>query len=249
MPAENVTVNANFEIIGYTVAAVVNPVGAGTVEGTGVYNFGDAVTLTASANTGYQFVNWTDSENQVLGTELTYAFSMPAGDVTVNAIFELINEFTVTFNLTHAGSPVQGANITFDEQELVTDENGAASFILANGTYDYLITKEGYEDAQGQVVVDGSDKLVEIEMISGISSEGLISIMVYPNPAQEQINLVRSHTQPVTLEMYTDNGKLVRTESWTTKELKLNIQELKSGLYMIQISDNGTVKTLKFIKQ
>jgi uncharacterized repeat protein (TIGR02543 family) len=430
MPAGNVTVTANFEIVGYTVAAVVNPIGAGTIEGTGVYNFGDAVTLTATANTGYQFVNWTDSESQVLGTELTYGFNMPAENVTVTANFralvsasinptsgtlyesepenletiitwndasavvsivaemdgelfeltegedytitdidgttalltfitsdgkfvsdllkgesdivctinfdfgdaamytihyvyvdlyyvsfvvqdignntiegatitfngivlgegvydvglveagsyeysvskpgyitssgtldvidqdieqvvvlELINEFTVTFSLSSSGTPVQGALISIHGQELVSNADGIATIVLANGTYLFVVTKDGYDEIQSQLVVAGLDKLVEIEMTTGISTLTDVSVQIYPNPATDWIHILRNDENPATLEIYTDNGKLVRTESWTMRELVLNIQELKPGLYLIRISGGNTPETIRFIKQ
>jgi hypothetical protein len=62
-----VTTTGNNAIIGVaetpanvvTITTAVNPAGAGTVTGGGPYTIGNPVTLTASANTGYTFTNWT----------------------------------------------------------------------------------------------------------------------------------------------------------------------------------------------
>ncbi|HRX68915.1 MAG TPA: choice-of-anchor J domain-containing protein [Tenuifilaceae bacterium] len=70
---ENRNLTANFEIQSYTISATVNPSNSGSVLGTGTYNHGETVTLTATANTGYSFVNWTENGNQV-STNPTYSF-------------------------------------------------------------------------------------------------------------------------------------------------------------------------------
>ena len=50
---------AVFALNQYTVTVSANPPAGGTVSGGGTFSYGDAVTVTASANTGYSFVNWT----------------------------------------------------------------------------------------------------------------------------------------------------------------------------------------------
>lgn len=52
------TVQANFVIKTYNIAASVDPVGGGTVSGTGTYNHGASVSLTATPSAGYAFVGW-----------------------------------------------------------------------------------------------------------------------------------------------------------------------------------------------
>ena len=68
-----------------TITATVQPEGAGTVEGAGTYTQGETCTLTAHANTGYTFVNWTENDVEV-STEATYSFEVTA-DRTLVAHF------------------------------------------------------------------------------------------------------------------------------------------------------------------
>ena len=92
MPAQNVTVIANFEAIqppDYTVTLSVDPEGAGTTSGGGTYNEDDSVDIGATANAGYTFINWTDDDDSdvVVSTDVSYNFTMPAADVNYTAHF------------------------------------------------------------------------------------------------------------------------------------------------------------------
>ena len=57
--AGDATLTAHFALKTYTVTVTASPSAGGTVTGGGNYQHGDAVTVTASASSGYDFVNWT----------------------------------------------------------------------------------------------------------------------------------------------------------------------------------------------
>lgn len=61
----------------YTVTTASSPTVGGTTAGSGIYASGSSVTVTATANTGYSFVNWTESGSPV-STSATYTFSISA---------------------------------------------------------------------------------------------------------------------------------------------------------------------------
>ena len=85
----NRTLVANFTAnpVYYTVNVSVNPSGGGNVSGGGSYQQGQTCTLTATANTGYTFTNWTENGN-VVSTNATYTFTV-IGDRTLGAYFTL----------------------------------------------------------------------------------------------------------------------------------------------------------------
>lgn len=58
-PGTDAVLTATFVKETYTITAGVTPEGAGTVTGAGSYEYGTDVTLTATANSGYEFVYWT----------------------------------------------------------------------------------------------------------------------------------------------------------------------------------------------
>ncbi|MBR0304764.1 MAG: fibronectin type III domain-containing protein [Bacteroidales bacterium] len=138
MPASDVNVSAEFWIDTLTVNATANPAAGGTVTGAGDYEFGDLVTLTATANTGYTFVNWTQN-NQEVSTSATYEFTFDgaAGTRTFVANFSLNSyEISVSANPT-AGGNVNGGN---------TYNHGATAMLTANPSTGYHFvnwTKEG----------------------------------------------------------------------------------------------------------
>lgn len=94
-----------FKVPTYTVTATANPTAGGTVTGGGEYEEGTTVTLTATANEGYTFVNW--AENGSADTAITgNAFAMPAADVVVTAVFKPISySIGYTMNGGNASNP------------------------------------------------------------------------------------------------------------------------------------------------
>ncbi|MGB4206057.1 MAG: InlB B-repeat-containing protein, partial [Bacteroidales bacterium] len=111
MPAEDLILTANFEMTGYVLTLVVNPEEGGTVVGSGIYNVGDTVNISAIPNTGWEFINWTDSEGNLISNQPEHSFLMPAEDLTLIANFE-ITEYTLTLVANpEAGGIVLGAGI------------------------------------------------------------------------------------------------------------------------------------------
>lgn len=78
---------AESELISYSISASVNPSGGGTVSGTGTYSYGDSCTVSATANTGYNFVNWTEGGSTV-SSSASYTFTVSSARTLV-ANFEL----------------------------------------------------------------------------------------------------------------------------------------------------------------
>ena len=81
----DVTLVANFALDTHTVAVTAEN---GTVAGAGSFTHGTEVSLTATPADGYQFVNWTNGEEEV-STDNPYTFVV-AEDVAFVANFELI---------------------------------------------------------------------------------------------------------------------------------------------------------------
>lgn len=76
---------ANFALKQYTVTVSADPVGGGVLGGSGTFTNGAAVTVTATANSGYIFINWTDGDTEV-STDPDFSFTI-SGDRTLVAHF------------------------------------------------------------------------------------------------------------------------------------------------------------------
>ena len=97
---------ANFTAETYTITATANPTAGGTVSGAGTFVLNNTCTLTATANTGYTFANWTKDGN-VVSSNATYSFTV-TGSASYVANFTL-NSYTVTAT----ANPAAGGEVTF----------------------------------------------------------------------------------------------------------------------------------------
>lgn len=96
---------ANFSFNNYTITATANPAAGGTITGAGNYDHGTAVTLTATANEGYSFMNWTKNDS-IVTTETTYSFT-----ATENASF-VANFMQDTCVIAVVADPIEGGTVT-----------------------------------------------------------------------------------------------------------------------------------------
>ncbi|MFM7838821.1 MAG: InlB B-repeat-containing protein, partial [Chitinophagaceae bacterium] len=80
----------------YNVMTSSNPVAGGTTTGGGTYVTGVNVTVTATANSGYSFVSWTENGNQVSTTD-SYTFNSSANR---NLVANFAQNSTSSFNVT-----------------------------------------------------------------------------------------------------------------------------------------------------
>lgn len=109
--AGNKALVANFAPVAAGQFAVVlssNPVEGGVTTGSGAYDAGSAVTVTASPNNGFTFLNWTDNGN-VVSTSSSYQFTL-AGNRSLVANFSVIPASQLALNL--SSSPAAGGTTT-----------------------------------------------------------------------------------------------------------------------------------------
>lgn len=109
--AGNKALVANFKLIPAAQFAVVLsslPVAGGTTNGSGAFNAGSTVTVSANPNTGYIFVNWTDNGN-VASTSSSYQFILTANRSLI-AHFAAIP--ASQFALVLTSSPAAGGSTT-----------------------------------------------------------------------------------------------------------------------------------------
>ena len=93
----------------YTVNVSANPNIGGTVTGGGTYNQGQLCTVTATANSGYTFTNWTEN-GAVVSTQANYTF-------TVNSNRTLMANFTgqsQQYTISVSANPNNGGTVSGD---------------------------------------------------------------------------------------------------------------------------------------
>ncbi|MDD2282823.1 MAG: cell wall-binding repeat-containing protein [Eubacteriales bacterium] len=66
-----------------TIAATASPAAGGIVAGAGAFTVGDSVTLTATPNSGYSFINWTENGVPVPNAASSYTFTASSDRILV----------------------------------------------------------------------------------------------------------------------------------------------------------------------
>ena len=103
----NRTLVANFQAQpqNYTISVSANPANGGTATGGGTYQQGQSCTVSATANNGYTFTNWTENGN-VVSTNRNYTF-------TVNGNRTLVANFTQqNYTINVSANPAIGGTVT-----------------------------------------------------------------------------------------------------------------------------------------
>ena len=142
-PNYTFTVNSNRTLVAhftqntYTVTVAANPTNGGTVTGGGTFNYGQNCTVTATAASGYTFINWTDNGSFV-SSSANYTFS-----VTSNC--NLVAHFTenplpmYTISVTpkpQEGGTVRGAGTYQEGQTCTLSATPATGYTFVNWTED-----------------------------------------------------------------------------------------------------------------
>ena len=91
----------------YTIAVSANPTNGGTVTGGGTYNQGQSCTVSATANSGFTFTNWTEN-GSVVSTQANYTFTV-TGNRTLVANFQAQPQ---SYTITVSANPANGGSVT-----------------------------------------------------------------------------------------------------------------------------------------
>jgi hypothetical protein len=156
----------------YLVSVSASPSADGTVNGGGLFSAGSSNTVTASANSGFSFVNWTQN-GSVVSTSASYTF-------TLNSNTTLVANFTVT-----SGSPIIAANrmtvwqpgVTYNQiptagtaGNTVPSNYTQAGYGIPNRTTIYTtLTPNGTDDtAQLQAAVNNCPAGQVVQLAAGV---------------------------------------------------------------------------------
>ena len=128
----NRTLVANFRpksAITYTITTTAAPGSGGLVGGNGTFPAGTAQMVTATANDGYSFANWTEN-GKIVSSSTSYNFTLNANRNLV-ANFNVIQYAIAVRALPSAGGAVGGGG-TFDA--------GSSQMVTATANYGYTFT-------------------------------------------------------------------------------------------------------------
>lgn len=102
------------------------------------------------------------------------------------------------------------------------------------------------DDFKGGRLISGNDNESAIPAISDA-----FEVNLYPNPANDELNisLKRENSNSSKIEVFDIKGRSILTESFSGDNWKIDLKDLKSGLYLIRVVCNHEQVIKKFIKQ
>ena len=221
----------------YSINVSPNPNIGGTVTGGGNYNGGQQCTVTATANTGYTFVNWTEN-GEVVTTNASYTFIV-TGNRTLVANFTL-NSYSITVT----ADPTEGGMVTG-----AGNYNHGTSCTLtatANENYEFINwTKNGIEvstDATYTFMVTASEEYVAHFYFDDLVGENASTCQIFPNPFTSSLSITAENAAQ-SVSVYDLNGRLLIKQNINELQFEIDLSQLTHGTYLLQI-DYGNSRSV-----
>jgi hypothetical protein len=237
---ESATYVAHFVVESFTITTLANPTEGGVVTGSGTYETLDECTVTATANEGYDFVNWTENNN-VVSTEATYTFAVTS-DRTLTANFVLQSfQVKVIINPEEAGSVTGEGTYNYgDEVTLTVVRNEDWAF--QNWTEDGEVV---WEELTYTFIIT-NDRVLEANFLytEGIG-ENSVSAKVYPNPTQGEVVVESEGLSHI--RIVNAYGQTVYNAKVEGEQVRIDLSGMAKGIYMMHIEANGGQTVRKIV--
>lgn len=79
----------------------------------------------------------------------------------------------------------------------------------------------------------------------GISEQSLAGLAIYPNPAQDRIQIELAEERSIAIRLYNLSGQMLKQGEANARTSSLNVSDLPAGVYLLQVEDrqNQNVST------
>ncbi len=223
---------AQFQLQSCAIFVSAYPVEGGIATGGGSYLYGDNLTVMATANEGYNFINWVEDDN-VVSTEANYSFTV-TGSRSLTAIFDL-----KTFEIAASVDPEEAASIsgsgTYNYGEEVTltfDRNEDWAF--QNWTENGEVVSE--EMTYTFIATENRNLVAHFQYTEGIG-ENSIAAKVYPNPTKGEV-MVESEGMSH-IRIVNAYGQTVYNAKAEGEQVRIDLSGMAKGIYMMHIEAEG----------
>ena len=231
---------AQFQLQSCAIFVSAYPVEGGTTTGGGSYLYGDNITVTATANEGYNFISWVEGDN-VVSAEANYSFTV-TGNRSLTANFELQTfEVKVSVNPSEAGTVTGEGTYNYGDEvtlTIVRNEDWAFENWTENGevvseemNYTFIITSSRNLDAN----------FIYTEGIG----ENSIETKVYPNPTKGEFTLEGEGLNHV--RIVNAYGQMVYNADVEGDQVRIDLSQMAKGIYMMHIEAEGGQAVRKIV--
>ncbi|EDP70447.1 CHU large protein; uncharacterized [Flavobacteriales bacterium ALC-1] len=156
---------------------------------------------------------------------------------------EIADETGIDANGYADTSVVTGMDITNDEGAWVTN---TFSFTATTTEVVIYVRSNGSVDGMTEVFYDNIS--LQEDATASVDDFLASNVKVYPNPANDFINIESNNAQITEVKLYDILGKQVLSQ-YELSNNRLDISDLTSGVYFMKISANGNSITKKVIKK
>ena len=214
----------------YVVTLISNPAEGGVTNGSGSYEDGKDVKITATPNKGYEFINWTEN-GSVVTNEQNYTFTI-SGNRTLVANFQ-----KKTYSVITSVDPIEAGTTTGDGEFLF----GSVVTVTVSSNFGYEF--KGWSE-KGKIVSKDSVYQFKIESDRNLVAKfDLHPITMYPNPFEDFILLNTDIESIEKVQFFDLTGRLLaELEGNKSTEFKVNTSMLWRGRYLLKVfTDKRTV--------
>lgn len=88
-----------------------------------------------------------------------------------------------------------------------------------------------------------------LDVENKIQHEKILKTLLYPIPVDDNLVIERLNESPAMLQIFSIEGKKIRSIATDQKNLRINTSDYQSGLYTIKIISKGSVESLSFTKK
>ena len=143
---------------------------------------------------------------------------------------------TGTITVTATGLNYQWINCV--DSMSITGETGESFTPILAGDYSVIITDGACVDTSACVFVD----------VLSLEENEFKGISVYPNPITDELNINNENGALVSVEMIDAKGSVVVSSKVDSKSFSFNTGELNSGVYILIVRSEKSVRTFKVVK-
>jgi hypothetical protein len=242
----------------------------------GIHNYavGSQSIVTALPNPGYEFLYWVESAT-IAGMTMTDTIYNATVGLVVPPVYAGVTLNLTAYFQVSQGEPCDaptGVSVSaFDDQSisLVWDDNTNAeswniryrsqnsdwTTVVAN-TNNYTITGLTQNTTyQMQVQSNCGDgnlsqwSVTVTQTTTGLNSYLENNISLYPNPANDYIDVRVDELNVTSMEVYDVYGKLINTVNVVNNPTRINVSGLATGMYFVRVTTEQGVVTKSFIKK
>lgn len=149
-----------------------------------------------------------------------------------------------------------GYGAGYDDTQTVLAEGPLTFYIESMGDFGdntpvYTVSNGTTELVSGSLSIDNQEATysdLDCDILA-VNNSDKNKISYYPNPVTDVLNIT-SEKNISSASVYSLEGKLVKTQNYLNRDIKLDLSKLKSGIYMVIVKMNdGSLKNLKVIKK